>query len=654
MKRKTTIQGDITGVAIAENSTINQTIIQNMEFEVPKQLSSKLGKESIIGREKELKEIDELLNSSNKTLLINGIGGVGKSTMASYYLHSKKEELDYYGFFEDLGDFVAELEMSFNLQNDENKKGLSTVLFQLRQLKGEKLLVIDDIKKIDKNREAIEQILELRHSGYTILLTSREEINFVESYYLDMLSMKDAKKLFNSIYSIEDEVLFEEILELLDCHALFVELTAKTLQNRKSLTPLKIKKMFESGKFANVNIKIGEIFNTYLKKLFKFSTLNRAEKEILRKLTILPSIELSFEYLEKILKTHFPLMPFYRVVPYLIDYLIRIPFENLSPTERVEFNLNSLVEKGWLSKTDNGYKSHQIIKEYILSNYPPDIMEVSLTVDLIQAEIDNNIFDEKSLIKNLIYMEAKILFFIKAMSTKKEKIDYYNSLGFLYYEQGLYGKAKSSYFNAIEILKNLNKEYPKIANSYNGLGEIAYLNRNFDKAEEYHFIALDIQKKSLKNMNHFDVSRTYLGLAKIHKNKEEYQLSESYYLQALDIEINKLGESHLRTISTYRELAEFYQLNNKYDIVEKIHMKVLDVRIKTFGKTHLHTAMSYMDLALFYFDSNSFEKAKVFMEIGLEIFKKNLSLHHEWIINAEKYLKTIEFKIDESKKQNNL
>ncbi len=40
------------------------------------------------------------------------------STIASYYLHSKKDEFDYYGFFEGLESFTVELKPRLNLKSE--------------------------------------------------------------------------------------------------------------------------------------------------------------------------------------------------------------------------------------------------------------------------------------------------------------------------------------------------------------------------------------------------------------------------------------------------------------------------------------------------------------------------------------------------------
>ena len=318
------------------NNISDSTVTVHLpEHKTPSQLTSKLGKDTIIGRVKELEEIDTLLKESSSLLLINGIGGIGKSTIASYYLHSQKENLDYYGFFEGLESFTSELREPLALQQEKEDDAFIEALSKLRNLKGNKLLVFDDVKDIDDNQNKIEKILALKNSGYKILLTSREEIEDVEQYYLDVLSLTDAKELFNSIYKIEDEVLLEDILGYLDCHAFFVEMTAKTLKSKKTLTPEIIKEKFENGEFSTIKRKRKESFNDYLNELFSFDELDDEEILMLKQLSVLPSIEIEFEFLQEIF--------------------------DRKDNEEFEEILNYLCEKGWLSSFENGYKLHQIM-----------------------------------------------------------------------------------------------------------------------------------------------------------------------------------------------------------------------------------------------------------------------------------------------------
>jgi len=187
------------------------------------QLTTKLGKSTLTGREKELQEIDEQLKAS-KTLLVKGIGGVGKSTIASNYLHRHKDEYDYYGFFEGLESFEGQLELAFKLEIEQGQDRLDRVLRELIKLEPEsnKLLVIDDVKEIKENQEKLEKILGLKHNGYRVLLTSRFKVKNVKIYPLSTLDSSDAEKFFLDNFKTEELEKVNQITEYLDYHPLMV------------------------------------------------------------------------------------------------------------------------------------------------------------------------------------------------------------------------------------------------------------------------------------------------------------------------------------------------------------------------------------------------------------------------------------------------
>jgi len=609
------------------------------DSDVSPSLTTKLGKSTIIGRKKELKLIDEQLNYS-KALLVHGIGGMGKSTIMSYYLHEHKNEFDYYGFFEGLEDFVNSLEIALNLKIEQGEDRLAIVLHELIKLDGNKLLIIDDIKEIKTNKKIIERVLDLKeHDGFKILLTSREVIEDIDGYVLDTLSMDDAKELFNSIYNVENKVLLEDVLEYLDCHAFFVELTAKTLKSKQNLTLESIKDKFESGEFSKISIKKEQNFNLYLKNFFTFKTLNYEEKYTIKMFSILPSIEIEIEYLNIFRRKHVP--SFIDIFFNSLSYIKRNFFKNISKEEEFEEILNYLVERGWLTKTTKGYKAHQIIKEYILANYPLNLTESYNIITSVNMTINNNVGLLEDLGKMNIYLESIILFLIKTREVSKDTADYYNVLGQSYYKKGLYRKAEFYYTKAIEVFKKLRKKYPDIAISYNGLANICLLNKEYEKAQKYYIMALEIQEKTLGKV-HPNTAKTYFNLAEFYAVQNKYKKAEALYLEAITIQEKTLKKAHFDTITSYVGLAKNYNLLNNYNQAEKLYVKAITVREQVFGIENIYTGMSYMDIALFYFDNKKYENAKWSIERVIKIWKPILSTTHQYMISAKKLLNTID------------
>jgi len=609
------------------------------DSDVSPNLTTKLGKSTIIGRKKELKLIDEQLNRS-KALLVHGIGGMGKSTIVSYYLHEHKNEFDYYGFFEGLEDFINSLELALNLNIEQGEDRLAIVLHELIKLDGNKLLVIDNIQEIKTNKKTIERVLDLKeHDGFKILLTSREEIEDIDCYVLDTLSMDDAKELFNSIYNVENKLLLEDVLEYLDYHTFFVELTAKTLKSKQSLTLESIKNKFESGELSQISIKKEQNFNLYLKKLFTFKTLNYEEKYTMKMFSILPSTEIEIEYLNIFRRKLVP--SFIDVFFNSLSYIKRNFFKNISKGEEFEEILNYLVERGWLTKTTKGYKAHQIIKEYILANYPPNLTESYNIITSVQMQINHNFRLLENLEKMDIYIEAIILFLIKTRGISKDTAYYYNTLGESSYKKGLYRKAEFYYTKAIEVFKILRKKYPDIAISYNGLANIYLFNKEYEKAQKYYLIALEIQEKILSKV-HPNTAKTYFNLAEFYAIQNKYKKAEALYLEAITIQEKTLKKAHFDTITSYVGLAKNYNLLNNYNQAEKLYVKAIRVREEVFGIEDIYTGMSYMDIALFYFDNKKFGNAKWSIERVIKIWKPILSINHKYMISAKKVLNTID------------
>ncbi len=559
------------------NNIVNSTVHVNLPREhiVPTQLSSLLGNNTLIGREKELQEIDTLLNDSN-TLLIKGIGGVGKSSISSYYLHLHKEDYDYYGFFEGLEGFVSELKSLFDIKSEKEEDVFLDILSKLREpkkLEGDKLLVFDDVKDIEENEYKIKRILALKDSGYKIIFTSREDIESMPQYTLDILSVEDAKKLFNSIYEVEDELLLEEVLAYLDYHAFFIEKTAKVLKNNRKVTIRNLKDKFKNGELTEISVKRKKTFNSYLDELFTFEKLDKEEVSILKQFSLLSSIEIEFEFLEKLL--------------------------NKQEDNDFEQILNYLSEKGWLTKTGDSFKMHQIIKEYIFKFYTPDIKNINNMGIYFNNIIKNNMIsyhylnDENIIVHFDAYWKAIIILDILNNIT----LEFGKSIANIYYRSSRTYKALPIYLRLISEEENESLESSILALYYNQLANIYKEIGDGNNALILYQKSLEIREKLLDS-NHIELLQGYSDFALFYFKRNKYDLSLTLLTKALNISLNNYGLIHNSTANIYSKIGVIYLKNGILETALTFIQKSLDIREELNTCSYNDIAEDYNNLAL--------------------------------------------------------
>lgn len=560
------------------------------------QLTLQAGKRSLIGRKIELHEVDTLLEK-NALLWVYGIGGVGKSALVNYYLYEQKKHFDYYGFFEGFERFTLELKTSLQLKSETSDELFREAITELRKLKGSKLLVFDDIREIEKKQEQMEIIMGLREYGYRIIFTSRERVEEITVYGLNTLHKDDARKLFNSIYKITKYKLLTEILNHLDYHPLFIELTAKALKNKTTLTPLKIKEKFDYGEFSTVSIKRKESFHNYLDTLFTFDNLDDEEILVLKKLSALPSVEIEFNLLNEMLG--------------VVD------------KEEFEEILNYLVDKGWLDQVDNSYKLHQIIKEYILDFHLPKFKELTDVVQFFTKKTVNSAENQVAIENRgrVIYFES-LYAVLEKINTKNSELSLlFTQIGNVYYFLTPQ-KSKRFYLKALEISQELFGEYhANTAVNYHSLALFYASIFDYEEAKKLYMKALDINQKVYGKF-HLSVSIGYNNLAEIYRVEKNFVKSEEFFLKSLNISEEILGCKDAQTATSYNNIANLYLTMGVYDKAKFFFLKDLKINEEIFGGLHPSTAISYNNLAGVYWSLHENDKAEIFYLKALEINRK--------------------------------
>jgi len=619
-------EGNIWLIVVLIPASFGLWWIRNKELTIekkPKELTGHAYTEGFVGRTKELKLIEKRLKSSSSLLLINGIGGIGKTSLANEYLAMHKKRYAHYAFINAQTDvrlsLFQQFEKSLNLTKQESVEAdFREVLGELRKLDGKKLLVIDDIQEVKKQKEYIAEILKLRDRGFELLFTSREKIEDVQSHHLDVLDEEEAKELFNSIVKVADEKLLEEILVYLDYHTLFIEITAKTLKENHTLTPEKLLQKFKDGEFAKVNKNLEESFSLFLSNLFSFDKLNKEAILQLKQLSALPSIEIAFQKLVELL--------------------------GIEEQEKFELILNYLSSRGWLIKSEYGYKLHQIIKEYLLDKHTPTFGEIEVIVDGFIRKMGDTA-DAKVAVENrenIIYFENLIVLFRK-LNIENEKIGYFfASFGLIYQYLGFYQKAEPYISEASEIYERLfGVNHESTAISYANLGELYRLMEEYEKAEPFYLKALDILEKLL-GKEHLDTATVYNNLAILYHLNGDIKKAKPLYTKALNIFEKELGSKHYSIATLYNNLAGIYESVDENKNAEILYLKDLKISENLLGKEHPDTATSYNNLAFFYYRQGDYEKAYWFMKKAVDVRSKVLPSNHPYLIKSKKGLEVIE------------
>jgi len=338
----------------------------------------------VIGRDNLLNRIHEKLTTQKDLLLVNGVGGIGKTTAALAYINHEDYQKHYSfiawitvteNMLEDIiNTLQAELKVEFR-SDATMEQQLRELIVGLRKMEGKKLLVIDNA---NDHKQLIDLKPTLKAMNCHILITSRcnpDEYAFLK---VEELPKADAFSLFVHHYTRntetklgkEQEDLIYRLLEHINYHTLLVELLAKA-SRKKGLTLNQIKERLEQADHKhpdlNRNISIGihaqmtdkqkqGKLHGYILTLFEPEQLPSDNQDILRLFSILPP--------ESIPLPHLKMM------------------SDISQEHENDFedHLEELFQGGWLSKKRNTqdqtrvfeYKMHPLVRDVVFEKLEPN------------------------------------------------------------------------------------------------------------------------------------------------------------------------------------------------------------------------------------------------------------------------------------------
>ena len=450
------------------------------------------------GREDDLTAIhDKLFNGNNLLLLVNGEGGIGKTTLASKYYQAYHQEYNHLAWvFAEKSLPDAILTLAYPLQvtfpdRMPEKERLQTLLCEMAELEKPCLLVIDNANSLD-DLESHYHALKACSNFHLLLTTRITEFEHAETHAIKPLDEKNAITLFTRLYpnhNSKEDNLLQNILEAVGYNTLVIELLAKNLGNFNNklrqrytlsdlLSDLQKKGLFGLSQSGTISIAyhgdgLGlrkEKPEDILAAMYDLSDLEEAEKAILSVFAVLPAEPIGFTTLEELL-----------------------PGAN-----NLDITLLNLAKKGWLefNNTTNSFKCSPVVQEITRHQNEEKLFEhcevlIATLIEKLEYEPGTGHLPNISYDKGYLYVKYAESIYLYTLFLRQNEVisPLLDRIGNFHKTTGNLDKALTFFDQDAQLSKELYEDYPQnvsfkngLAISYEKLGETHSALGNLDKA----------------------------------------------------------------------------------------------------------------------------------------------------------------------------
>jgi tetratricopeptide (TPR) repeat protein len=562
---------------------------------------------SVIGRETDLKKLIKLLAKEQQALLMNGMGGIGKTTLAAAFATQKREAYQHLAWLtlenglEDalLTHPVLATNLQLDLAGMDAEQQTALILNALNALPGPNLLVLDNARQ-----ELAASQQKLPHPpGWQVLVTSREKIAGFTEMPVDFLSETDAIALFERYNNRYDYNTLRQLVQQVEYHTLTIEILAKASKKHRwtaAQTLAALKTDAPAGvAVAHAQHQPEALQNVlaYISRILMASRLNLREKYILQYFSLLPTQPITYSLLTQLLQT-----------------------ETLDWQGHFAATLEGLYEKGFLQKDEeaDSYKMHAVLKEAARITNPPESQIQTALLALVTQllSIDQTRDNPVDKFSWVPYGEALKEYF--GTITSAEVAELWNNLALVYKALGRYKEAAEQLETALQAdLQHFGEAHPTVAIRRSNLA-LAYqdLGRYQEAAEQ-------LETALRADLQHFGeahpaVATRLSNLALVYQALGRYKEAAEQLETALKANLQHFGEAH-PTVATIRSnLATVYRALGRYEEAAKELQTSLKADLQHFGEAHPTVAITRSNLGMAYQDLGRYKEAAKELETALK------------------------------------
>lgn len=234
-----------------------------------------------------------------------------------------------------------------------------------------------------------------------------------------------------------------------------------------------------------------------------------------------------------------------------------------------------------------------------------------------------NIFSIGGNMSNQIYIEIENVKKKIEESLKRygeystELIELYEEIADLYCSLNEFEECRYYLLKVLNIKKHFYGETNiALIKTYDQLATVA------DEKEEiiYYFSEVIRIKELMYGTKHIETANTYVELANVYVYLAEYDKAEKYYLIALEIYSSK-EDCGRKEVGCYNELASIYWEIEKLEESVFYAKKAFEKSKEIYGENHHDTACHALSVAIMYDEMNMIDESLEYFEIAVKLFE---------------------------------
>lgn len=577
----------------------------------PKYISKRPhGAKNCMFRSDEANLLKEELEAGNN-ILIYGEGGYGKTSLAILLFELIKDDYCHMAWVSYEKSLIDSLLNSLTIyEGIEREKRIELICDFLRQQDKNTIIFLDNVDEQIQNDEYMQEL----EGCVSFVITSR--LPFIENfkgYHIESKSIEECRKIFELYYhapcNIEKDV-FNNFIEYIEQNILFIELVAKTARYAEMPLNDYIKEIVTTG----LSISDDAIYSSYdrktdslitrLKHLYTLQKMTAEEQGILGKFALTPNLYVPFQYRE---------------------------WAGIKKDKLV-----ALINRGWIDKSEDGYKMHPLIKESIIQQ---EVIRISTFEELIDSISSNEFWHcneeyNKRLIKKQI--AKKIIDYFIEVDYKKI-LDLIVQYSHICIEFSEYKEAITVLTHIRELCKSEENYDERILLSINLAIAYSYFHGCNQKEAVSCLKAIDemADKIQLSDDDLFDIynlhimSKSYFG---------EMENAKQYFNKICELKITE--RDFMTAMLNYT--SGLIQVK-KMDDAMFYMMKFKERFEKEYSNHEAYLATFYSNLAIVYADKDDFQQALTYDQKAYDIRKRVLGTYSKdmaitYIALAEDYV----------------